>query len=354
MGTHFLTLTVRFISMVTLFKVLPAYLMILMTQNAILGTDKVPAVRDLHFVCTGCVECSFSLPSSAFISDLRDSIAVACVSSSPFEIKLIGETIVSSQTPTNETIAEIRNVRSLEKDLHQIWGKNLRIPLTVHKTKEDITVCGSLAQMFAGSHSNAFNFEWYRFIKRCAANQACTVQDVCDRFGSHFMCDDDGKLISINLHQKLTGHIHLSFLPDTVVTLMLERNLFSGIFGLDQLVGKQLNFLDLRENPLDIDLKPLRNVYSDSMDNPLRYIRVSAYQISWSLLGIRRDTRYAPQSVRDDFSFTVQEAMVPWFRLSILNCMTLGRNRFKKTIEDDGSLKLVVFEGRNQHARNLL
>ena len=69
--------------------------------------------------------------------------------------------------------------------------------------------------------------------------------------------------------------VNLIFLPPTVIQLNLERNLLTAVLGLDKLAGKRLRTLNIRKNPLEIDLKPL-------VRSPLRYTKfVSVSQKRW-------------------------------------------------------------------------
>ena len=183
--------------------------------------------------------------------------------------------------------------------------------------------------MFGGSDSNVPNCKWYQFILQCVQDKSCIIQDLCDHFGDYFLCRD-GILSSIKLHQKLTGNVNLHFLPGTVATLLLDRNSFTEISGFDQLTGKHLGYLDIRGSPLEIDLRPLIASTPHSIGNPMRGLRVSAHQISWSLLGMQQ--RRNPQNalVHERFATIVHGAVPDWFYSSILQYMTVGHIRLTK------------------------
>ena len=286
----------------------------------------------IHFVITNRGGCSLNLTVTATVLDLKRSIADACNVSFPFEIQLFGETIESSPTRTNQNIAELSNIISIANELYQIWGEGFRIPITVQPiniTKQNMTIFALLAALFGGADSNVREFEWYRFILQCAENKSGTIQDLCDHFGENFVCTE-GKLVAINLHQKLTGHIDLNFLPNSVEVLYLDRNSFSDIFGLHQLAGKQLRYLNVQQSPLQIDLKPLTKTCSQSIDNPLKYMRLSTHQISWSLLGIQNKHRPEDYRLQQKITNAVHRKTASWFRSSILDHMMLGRKRYKK------------------------
>lgn len=112
-----------------------------------------------------------------------------------------------------------------------------------------------------------------------------------------------------------------------MVKLILDRNEFTEIFGLDQLPGKQLEMLDLRSNPLEIDLEALLNSSHRPDGSSLRYIRVSVYQISWSLVRIRHRKR------NDYYRFPLEfhRAVTSWFRSSILTHMMVGCTHFTRS-----------------------
>ena len=292
-------------------------------------------------------ECSFLLDASASVLDLKKSVAGLCTVPSRFDIQLFGKTIVFSNTSINETIAENGIIHNVANELFQIWGNGFRIPISIHPiftVTQNMTVFESLSELFGGPLSNVYEFEWYRFIIRCCETGSCIIQDLCDRFSQYFSCEN-GQLSSIKLRQKLTGHIDLNFLPNTVVSLLLARNSFTEIYGLDQLAGKRLRHLDVRGNPLEIDLEPLTKASAQSIINPLTYLRVNVYQISSDMIGIRMQKHPENHRAHQEGSRKVHRAAVQWFPSSILDCMTLGDCRFSKTI--DG---LVRQESRQQRS----
>ena len=291
----------------------------------------------LGFIVINRGGCSFNLSVCACTSDLKRSIADSCDVSVPFEVQLLGKTILHSRTPIHDNIAEMPYIVSTANDLYHIWGDGFRIPITVQPTnitKQNMSIFDLLSELFGGTESNVHEFEWHRFILQCAESKACTIQDLCDHFQGHFRCNN-GELVTINFHQKLTGHIDLHFLPNTVTNLLLDRNSFSDIFGLDQLAGKVMRHLDIRGSVLELDLEPLTKTSPRSVGNPLRSIRVSTHQISRSLLG--NQLRKRPENyylTSEEIGITVRRVTTLWFRSSILKSMMLGRTRLKKTKDD--------------------
>ena len=302
----------------------------------------------IQFVVTNCgvAECSFALNATASVMDLKRSVVDSCNVSSQFDIQLLGETIVSSQTPINQTIVENTNIITAAHDLYQIWGNGFRIPITMHPIMvavQKMNIFESLSKLFGGTSSNVHDFEWYQFILQCRDEiPKCKIQDLCDRW-EYFTCNN-GELTAIKLRQKLTGHIDLHFLPDTIVSMLLAQNLFTEIFGLEHLADKSLSFLDIRSNPLELDLEPFTKASHQSIRNPLTYLRVNVDQISWSLLGIRQKKHPENYRVREGLLIKVHRAAVKWFRSSILDCMTLGRSSFTKT-----TAGLVIHKTRYCH-----
>lgn len=288
----------------------------------------------IHFVITNRDGCSIALPPTAYDVHLYQSVATLCNVSSHFGIELLGETIVSPQLFQNRAIAYIPKIALIANDLYQIWGDGFRIPLYIHYlniSKDDIAVYASLSRMFGGPRPNVHEFDWYQFIQKCAESELCAVKDLCDRFQKKFACGDTGELRVIHIHQKLTGSFDLSFLPMTVVAVMIDRNAFTRICGLDQLAGKRLVNLEIQGSPLDIDLAPLTRSSPQSVGNPLRYIRVAARQISQTLLGINGDavpTRNPRWGKR--FGMVVHKAALEWFPSSILAFMTVGHRHIAK------------------------
>lgn len=327
-------------------------LILLAVVRSILSTKKTQ-VEYYHFVVLNRDGCSFALKATATALDLKSAIADSCNLSSRFDIQLFRETIVSSRTPNDKTIAEIASIIAVANDLYQIWGEGFMIPLRVQPiitSPHNMTLFDSLLYLFGGLHPNVHIFEWFRFIRKCALSESCTAHDLCARFADHFMCLE-GELWTIKMSLKLTGHIDLHFLPNSVVSLLLTRSSFTEIIGLDDLAGKQLRYLDVRGNPLEIDLDLFTLSSVCAPHNPLSSLRVNVYQISWSLLGIRHDkcTRSHNYELPEEFFVTVHQAASRWFQSSTLDSMMVGRTRFTKTEE-----AVPYHETRTQRARNLL
>ena len=295
---------------------------------------------------------TFELPLTATLVDLQRMVARKCGLQHPFEIQLLGETIVPARHFTNQMICHIPRIESISWMLAEIWNvtEGFRIPLKVHRcepNKDDVDYV-SLLEMFGGSESNIEDFEWYQFIQRCTRTKSCFIQDLCTRFNAHFKCKN-GMLTEIKLdHQKMTGIIDLSALPSTVRRLNVERNLLTGIIGLDQLTGKRLRHLKIRKNSnlLEIDLDPLiRSSLSD--DNPLRIVWVMARQIS-------RYLDIAPGNDAEDIPFLkekVQQATKRWINLSILERIMMGWDTCT-LIQRRETIGPLVIRSRNKYGRS--
>lgn len=296
--------------------------------------DDITSVPAIHFVITKSrlVECAFSLPPNATLIVLRRAVALQCSFQYPFQIQLLGETIVSSQFSDIETIAKNPIIKSAWDILSDLWKVpvGFRIPLKVRVlSAQDIAMYSSLHQMFGGLESNVHEVEWFKFIRQCNRSKSCFEQDLCDRFQHHFRCGD-GELKWIGLdRQQLKGTIDLSFLPSTVTKVDLKRNLLTEIYGLDRLAGKQLGCLSVIKNPLEIDLQQL--IRSDSsQDNPLRFIVVGANQISRSLFRSDEDLRFDESQRCDDgdtadtYGQRVHRAAERWINSSFLEKISVG------------------------------
>ena len=327
------------------------------------------SLQVIHFIVSNRGGCSVDLSPTASSEDLYQIIATKCDISSRFDIQLLGETIVSPLSLSNRSIDQIPQIVSLANDLYHIWGQEFRIPLKIYpvhdfsegdiapipltavtsgiQTQRHIAVYASLSRIFGGSDSNVYSFEWYRFIQQCTLSQECTVQDLCDRFNKCFACNQAGHLSILNIHQKLTGKFDLTYLPRTVANIWLDRNSFTNIVGLDQLKGKQLKFMDIRGSPLEIDLEPFTRSSPRSIGNPLRYIRVSASQISGSLLGIRGDRLPKDGRSRERLSMMICLAASDWFNSSILDDMMVGHKRIRREGDGHNSASEVNDEMRN-------
>lgn len=313
------------------------YALILFVPSLLDPTQRIwkTANDSVHFVVINRRGCLICIPSTATALDLSREIAHKCDISFRFEIQLFEETIVSPLSLNNQTITEIPRIVAIVNDLYHIWGNGFRIPISVHPfniSSKDSTVYASLMQMFGGPSSNVHQLKWYQFIKQCAKNNKCAVHDLCGRFREHFICDQDGHLFMLKIHEKITGNLDLTFLPETVVSLMMDRNAFSQILGLDQLSGKKVWWMDIRRSLLDLDLEPLSRTSPRSIGNPLKDIRVSANQISWALLGIRGgNTAGDLNHVREKLSVIVHHAVTEWFNTSILDYMTIGHQRLTRS-----------------------
>ena len=113
------------------------------------SADGIQSVGAINFVVTVNErdEYSFPMPPTATLVDLHKTIALGCGIKYPFEIQLLGETIVSFR-PINQIISENPNISSMWRMLSAKWGitSGFRIPLRVHLIKPmndetvDITV----------------------------------------------------------------------------------------------------------------------------------------------------------------------------------------------------------------------
>ena len=94
------------------------------------------------------------------------AVAVACNASYPFDLQLHGETIVSSQSSSNQTLGQLSEIISLAETLSEIWDHGFRIPLGLHRviaSNTDFASYASLTKMFDKSESNVH--DWYRFAQ---------------------------------------------------------------------------------------------------------------------------------------------------------------------------------------------
>lgn len=286
-------------------------------------TDGIESVPEIHFVIIDkLMEWSFALPPTATLMDLQKAVALEWSLQYPFEVRLLGETIVSARSASDENISSNPNIRFAWKLLSDFWSVSVgfRIPLTVHHNA-DTQVYFSLLRMLAGCVSNEHKLEWFQFIQQCAQSKLCSVQDLCDKFKDHFSCYN-GELKWIGLSGRtLRGTIDLSFLPSTVTKMDLEHNLLTRIYGLDRLAGKQLASLKIKKNPLEIDLQPF--VRSDSSkNNPLRFIWVNLHQICGSLHESGYTQRKEPGA--GDGMARVNRVVGKWINYSILDHLYIG------------------------------
>ena len=294
----------------------------------------------IHFIVVNHDGCPFDLEATTSVLDLENIIAYLYNISFPVRIQLLGKTIPSSKSLVNLTIAEIPSIISLANDLYEIWGDGFLIPLTISKlpSEEDIAVYISLSLMFRGPDTNIHEFEWHQFISQCVWSESCVAQELCDKF-YNFHCED-GKLIVISLAgRRITGSLDLVHLPSSVQKILVERNLLTEILGIEYLVGKQLMFLDIRNNPVDIDLELFDKRSIRSIGNPIKILRVSPYQVSWYLLGKRPWISQSDVSIHQLFTKEVDQALTHWMSCSTLDSIYLGR---KRSIPHDPSMLVQV------------
>lgn len=295
----------------------------------------VHARTSLHFAVTNRGNLSFALPPSAPLSHLCKSVIEIHKEPLHFSLQLLGDTIASSRSQTNESnqsIADSLIIKSIALDLSEIWGQRFNIPIKVVSDRQPVDDFSSLAQLFVGPNCNIHQFDWFQFILNCAQSQSCSVQDLCDRFSRLFFCDD-GKITTIKFwSEEIKGHLDLSFLPKSVDKLLVNRNWFSAIYGLDQLDGKKLQYLDVRGNPLKIDLRLLEHSHEGSKKNPLRSLSVNTFQVDWCLIGTATHSDWLRVYHRrwewehtQIFHNRVFEAAKKWLSTSILNRMRIGR-----------------------------
>ena len=175
--------------------------------------------------------------------------------------------------------------------------------------------------MFGGPDSNIHEFEWYRFILKCVESRSCSIQELPRRFRHHFNCEN-GEITVINFRRhRIKGHFDLSAIPETVINIYLKGNALTKLNGLDQLAGKELRSLDVRANPLEIDLSLLEASSNIPDDNPLQILHVNTCQISWSLLG-RENKQNREDSLR--FRNEVCQVAAQWIESSTLDLIVIG------------------------------
>ena len=307
-------------------------IILLLLQEA----DSCEAAEAINFVITTTndEEFSFALPSSAMMVELSNRITSRFDDEYPLEIQLLGEPLISSEMLNHQTIAENPRIASMWNTLAEIWNatSGFRIPLKIKRLRtqlehghnqKDTAVYLSLLRMFAGADSNAHEFEWHKFVQRCAASKTCSIEELCARFQNQFICND-GHLIEIKLNQQiLSGIVYLAYLPPTVTRLNLQRNSLTAIHGLDRLVGKQLQNLMIKMNPLELDLRPLVRSAS-SGNNPLRALSVTASQVRY-FSQTTKCKRLGRGCGRDGRSMC--EAAQKWIDSSVLDSLMIGRFR---------------------------
>ena len=174
------------------------------------------------------------------------------------------------------------------KTLRELPMDEFQIPLRIKPLRplaEDIATYNLLTTMFIGNDTNIHEFQWYGLIKHCAQSQSCDIEYLCRHFGGHFRCDE-GKLKEIDFSGpeiNLKGNLDLSRLPPSVEKLKVRGNSVTQILGLDQLNGKRLLSLGIRDNPCKIDLRALER--SPTISNGvLRSLSVDLDQIKSSLV----------------------------------------------------------------------
>lgn len=311
-------------------------LTVVMTIGSAEGPSRVDPNETMHFVVANRGGCSVSLPSTASVVDLYKSVKDICNINSTIEIQLLRETIANWQSSSDQMIHEISILRSLMNDKKLIWGPGYRIPIHLHRSipsETDCVVYASLSQMFGQTHSNLFEKDWYRFVLECLESRSCLVEDLCERFAKIFYCDGN-EITMLNLQgEHLNGSIDISKIPRTVQKVLLERNAFSNITGLNRLSGTALKYLDVRGNPSDIDLRELSKSSPESMNSPLRLLRLNLRQISQCTVGVQIRSKHG-KGYRM-ISELAYSAVFQWIRTSVLDAMIIGRTR-PKYIHKDG------------------
>ena len=304
---------------------------LLLCNGNVHATESNRVLEAIHFVVINGNGSAVTLGPGASVSELQSAIAVSYNVSFPFELRLFGETIVSSlvssRSSTNQLLRGIPSIVSIVNDLDEIWGPGFRIPLKMYPVtalEHDSAVYASLVQMFGGPDSNIYEFEWYQFVLHCLETRSCLIQDVCGpRFEKRFLCEY-GKIKVISLEsQFIRGHLNLSAIPRTVRIINLRKNALTTILGLDQLAGKELMWLDVRQNPLEIDLKMLQSTPQRLESSPLKVIQINHPQIMRSLIG--EHCKY-PRKQCARFYEKVYEAAIRWIETSTLDSIVFGRS----------------------------
>ena len=297
---------------------------LLTVMDKIRETKSFHHLQPIQFVLANRNGPAVAMRSDAAITELRGAMAESYNVSFPFELQLSGETIVSSRSLSNQSLDNISSIISIAKDLNEIYGPGFMIPLRLHRLlalDSDIGTYTSLSRMFGGPDSNIQDFEWYQFILKCVESRSCPIQDLSDRFEHHFNCEN-GKLTVINLRrQHIKGSLDLSSIPWTVRKIYLKGNALTKLNGLDQLAGKELRSLDIRANPLEIDLKFFDASLLGANHNPLKVLHVNMFQISWSL--IRTETKqHREECLR--FLNEVCKAAAIWIESTTLDLIVIG------------------------------
>ena len=298
------------------------YCVFLMLTGEVHATEHVRHLQPIQFVVVNHNGPAVTLSPGASVTELHGAIAESHNVSFPFELHLSRETIVSSQSLTNQSLSDIHSIVAIAKDLADLHGPGFRIPLKLHRVvplDEDFTTFASLARMFGAPHSNIHEFEWYQFVIHSLESRSCDLELFCARFKKLFFCAD-GKIWLIHLEgQRIRGHVDLAATPRTVRKIKLRGNMLTKIMGLDQSVGKELRTLDIRANPVEIDLNLLEST-------PLKIIQVKICQIGRCLVGKRCWTYEDSEA----FTQAVLLAAIQWVESSTLDVMIIGGKRVKR------------------------
>lgn len=241
--------------------------------------------------------------------------------------------IVLSGGHRNESLARSNNQSndeqsdSSDEDMEKIVYRHQEV-LAWDQT-EDERVFHSLLQLLRSlnPHRSQHLDNALLFIMDSIQRHSCSILHLHERFKTVFF-GNDSRIIMISLKsQHLKGNFDLSLIPHTVQRLHLERNLFTSISGLDKLAGKNLNYLNLLANPLDLNLSSLLRVSPGSIGNPLKYLHVNAHQICLSLAGVKCN-RSNPCSVRmKSLTEVVREPAKQWINNSILKRISVGNHK---------------------------
>lgn len=289
----------------------------------------------IHFVVANHGGVSFPLLATASVMALHKSVKDICKVNSSIEIQVLGQTIPNQRSNRNQSINNIPILRSFMDDMKVIWGPGYRIPIHVHQSitsEKDMIAYASLSRMFGQSHnysrSNVIEEDWYRFVLECLKSRSCLIQDLCERFNKLFFCDKNG-LVIINLQgQHLSGSIDISKIPRSVQKVLLERNSFRNISGLDHLSGTALRYLDVRGNPLQIDLRQLSISSAGSVHNPLKMLRLNLQQVNRYAMGLHFTDNADGLEARL-MDQLIYSRLYQWIKTSVLEVIVIGRNRPK-------------------------
>ena len=162
---------------------------LLEAMNGIRATEYVLHSQPMQFVLANRIGPVVTLRPDVSVTGLHGAVAESYNVSSPFELQLFGETIVSSRSLTDQPLEEIPRIVSIAQDLNEVYGPRFRVPLRMHRllaSDSDIATYASLARMFGGPDSNIHEFEWYRFILNCVESRSCSIQELPKRFRHQF------------------------------------------------------------------------------------------------------------------------------------------------------------------------